>query len=818
MNIPVLKSPHQLVVSTLVGLFFLQCGYNHDVGVEGTPCSKEREAAAYETCVPDTVPLLFRGAEERRTSRLKGNPDEREGNATFPEGGAGKSSALWRDYYRCGRLDSCERILIRRAEELIRVSPYHPELQRIYHDLGLVYYHKEDYYYSIYHFLLSIKLIVCCEPFDHQYSGIATLLQRITLCLYKLEDYRNAKQIFCLLQQVAHSAEGQKVDLYDPCLESIPSSSSHGEDLLQRSFRRCTVSLKCKDRREAQNAWKVFSDLMEREPPPEPLWRIRYHHLAAAYYQYEGCSLKAIAHYRKANAINKNGFDNKPLYATYYVDALFNLATLNVSLFHTMADPWVLREALRTYREAIKKAAIPLSEIKEDKSRMIYNERLYRYYKEYTSFLLSLYASSSAHQKASFLLDEVISISELCKYSAVRNRVSQDHNIRATQKYIHRFLQKVNRDPSSIPEAIKEVPFLNHAYVRRKREGNAGEKAPFSLSSIQEELGDKEIIINYLLSSDSVYCNVITKDTLSLIPIGAVAAVEEALQHGLVSIKKLQPKHKLSESMTALSALLMHPLVAYMDSVCTIYVVHEGVTSHIPFDCLQIDGEYLIEHYTIHELLYLSDWKRSVFSVTPPPSFMAFAPSATLSKGERVPPLGFSKVEVEQCARFLEERGWHCHTYLNGEATIMNFQDALTSGGMLHLSGHLYAPKQENHYPYFLLNEGGIPLRYYQWNIVSQGIKVKHLVLSTCDSGCGPYYDSEGVDSFVRSFHYSGVEHIIYTRWELEDRFASFFFPLYYQYLLETASPSEALQKAKIRCIQSPNYAHPFYWGAINGI
>ncbi|PID95209.1 MAG: hypothetical protein CSA95_00855 [Bacteroidetes bacterium] len=823
LNIPVSKSPHFFILSAIVGLFFITCGRNHNSHVKKRSSNNSTETTQTITYDSDSLYLLSHN--EKSNNNLPVTPNskedkESEGSTPSKE----KKNTLWSNDYKHGRLNASEKKLIHQAEKLIRVSPYDSELETIYHNLGLIYYHKKDYYSSIYYLLLALKLILYHTSIENQPLRIARILQQITLSLYQLEDYKRAQQVFYLLQQTSLNTASQKVDLYDPCLENVhgtPTPSKHSNTLLQTYFRQCVVSIKFNDCNAALNALKMLSGLIARETSREPLWQIRYHHVSAAYYQLKGQTLQAIAHYRKANIININILNNRPLYATHYVETLFNIAKLQVDLFHKNADPLMLKEALSTYREAITQTAIPLSEIKEDKSRIIYNEHLYHHYKAYISLLLSLYHNTSFTDKTNALiLNEIITISELCKYRTVQNRKvpKPPHSLKATQRYIHQFLQKAGKNPSNIREAIKEVPFLNHAYIRSKEEGSTLKKGDFSITSIQEQLNDKEIIINYLLSSDSIYCNLISNNALSIITIGEITAVKEALQHCLVAIKKLHPNEKLTPSITRLSTLLIDPIAPYIASFRTIYVVNEGITSHIPFDCLKVKGKYLIEQYTIHELLYLSGWEKKFLPLTPSLSFLAFAPSATHSVPEIAPSLAFSKIEIEQCAYFLTKKGWHCHTYLNEDASMINFQKALTSDGMLHLSGHLYALEREESYPYLLLNEGGHPIKYYQWHITPQDIKVKHLVLSTCGSGCGPYYDSEGVDSFVRSFHYAGVEHIIYTRWELEDQFASFFFPLYYQDLLKIGVPSKALQKTKIRCIQSEKYAHPFYWAAINGI
>ena len=59
---------------------------------------------------------------------------------------------------------------------------------------------------------------------------------------------------------------------------------------------------------------------------------------------------------------------------------------------------------------------------------------------------------------------------------------------------------------------------------------------------------------------------------------------------------------------------------------------------------------------------------------------------------------------------------------------------------------------------------------------------------------------------------------IVYTDYQLSDKFAELFFIQYYTHYLKGGKPCEALQISKKYFIENTKYSHPFFWYCIKSI
>ena len=95
---------------------------------------------------------------------------------------------------------------------------------------------------------------------------------------------------------------------------------------------------------------------------------------------------------------------------------------------------------------------------------------------------------------------------------------------------------------------------------------------------------------------------------------------------------------------------------------------------------------------------------------------------------------------------------------------------------------------------------------------------VEWAVLSACESGVGRIVSGEGVMGLRRSFEVAGVDTVIMSFWQIEDRSTQEWMRRLYRARLRGASTSEAVHGAALESLLAlraeGKSTHPFYWGA----
>lgn len=89
------------------------------------------------------------------------------------------------------------------------------------------------------------------------------------------------------------------------------------------------------------------------------------------------------------------------------------------------------------------------------------------------------------------------------------------------------------------------------------------------------------------------------------------------------------------------------------------------------------------------------------------------------------------------------------------------------------------------------------------------------VVLSACQTALGKQTRGEGLIGLTRGFMYAGVPRVVATLWRINDRTTAEFMRYFYDALFNRRySPSKALRTAQIRMWQANKNAVPHYWSA----
>ena len=90
------------------------------------------------------------------------------------------------------------------------------------------------------------------------------------------------------------------------------------------------------------------------------------------------------------------------------------------------------------------------------------------------------------------------------------------------------------------------------------------------------------------------------------------------------------------------------------------------------------------------------------------------------------------------------------------------------------------------------------------------------MVLSACKTGNGDINQGEGVFGLQRGFKKAGVQTIVMSLWEVDDKATQILMTEFYDNLLQGQSKRDAFQNAQkhLRTVENGHYDEPQYWAA----
>ncbi len=451
--------------------------------------------------------------------------------------------------------------------------------------------------------------------------------------------------------------------------------------------------------------------------------------------------------------------------------------------------------------------------------------------------------------KSSVLREEIIENGLL--YSAIvpDSLHEKKNDLELTISTYNNFIQ--NEIQSQRPDSIKinfwkdEIFVLNRKLEKLSLEISSTypeytdllrKTTSLTVGQIMRGLRKNETIIDFLLSGNYkngvracfIFC--ITRDTILLYETDLdshFASNAEIIRAGGNPVnKKNNHQQYLMEYVRALNYMytrLIEPIQKYLHSDHLIIIPDDEI-AWLPFDALieslPSDGitsyeglPFLINRYIISygpssSLIFnKSSGSRKVF---------AFSPDYSVFNNEVKSPLQLSGASKEIDEIFKLFRG---SRYSGDSATETNFRSALENPGIFHLAMHSISDTLNSNNSYLLfdnrydsVNDGIL----YNYEISLMKVESPMIVLSSCNSGSGELFRSEGLLSLARGFFLSGASSVIMTSWEINDEVSAQIMGKFYQYLARGKQKDEALHLAKLDFLMNnpPSLMNPYYWAA----
>lgn len=353
---------------------------------------------------------------------------------------------------------------------------------------------------------------------------------------------------------------------------------------------------------------------------------------------------------------------------------------------------------------------------------------------------------------------------------------------------------------------------------------------PLSLPTIQQHLPEHVQIIEYAVLKDKLLVWLITKTGFYA---SDVQITEEDLRSKVQDYVQELSTARDSGSPAllkgkALFDLLIKPVEASLENGGQIVVVPDKALNYLPFGALvsTTSDRFLIEDY--------------LFSYSPSSTvFITSSDKASRATGviaERLLSVGnpsFDKVtypnladlpsaviEAEAVARFYQP----ALLLTGGNAAKRAVSDAMANSDVVHLALHSIIDDRQPMKSKLMLakarnetvEDGDAGGELEAGEIYRLKLpRTRLVVLSSCQSGVGRYYDGEGVSSIARPFLSRGVPLVVASLWPVDSSPTSELMINFHRYRAKgRLATAEALRRAQLDMIHGDRgkYRDPYFW------
>lgn len=582
-------------------------------------------------------------------------------------------------------------------------------------------------------------------------------------------------------------------------------------------------------------------------------------------YKYE----KALADYQKAlqiyvPAFQENDFFTNPNTSAalkggrlFLVDILADKAAILRYIGLQKSDTTFLANALATYDTA----AVLIDQIRlsfqSDESKFFLATRAQSVYQEALKLCFDLDAKTedNSYQKRAFEYAErskALALLEAVREADFKRNVALDPAILEQEKELK---QQINELEQQLFEQSEEEQTIRFQLLIKQRElgdliQQLERKYPAyhqlnyqlalpSVAELQQELGEEEGILEYVLVEDEIY-----GETLYWFYIGKgefksgqQELYEPTISGGIDGFRYALTQYEEQEVDPAYAAIgyflyqaLIEPIEQKVKLAKRLRIIPDGIINYLPFDALptqKIEEEalknysqypYLHHNYQISYNYSAALWQEMnrLEHRARNQQLLAFAPVFQSRQGLS---LGNTKVNLPPLLRNVQStenilQQFKGKFYAKSKARKAQFLKKAENYAFLHLATHAQLNDENANYSFisFAQTQDSIQKEELLFlnELYSLNLNADMVVLSACETGVGELKKGEGIISLARAFAYAGAKSMVTSLWQVSDQKTGDLMTFFYENLSQELPKDEALHQAKQQLIE--RNLHPYYW------
>ena len=761
-------------------------------------------------------------------------------------------------YYHLNNFDSASYFLLQ-AEALSQRFPHVPEKERLYNDLGVLYYENGNYIQSRNYFTEALQINKKNPAHDRHW--VVNLENNIAAVCYKLGLYQQAIAIYKTISSqqflsgeisinmgMAYKAIGN----YQQALQwfyrvnsaTLPRVFNEMADAHLLLNHVDSASYYLTRFKQLANAGKV---------QPNNIYYGMHHlyrgDLLVKHHQYD----MALLAYQKAITIFSGHFrDTDPLsnpeqftgiFTSYRLfDALFKKATTFEALYKVQHNEAQLQAALNTYTSSIALLRYIEKSYDTDESKLFLKKNNQQAYENAVAVCMQLHAlrPGAGYAQQAFAIAERNKASVM--YSGLKEKgfrklrgidpalTQQERNIKFNLARL-----SIHSDQTSDSSALVTLANEKAAYeIQLGQVQHAIEKnnvyyqLKYSESwprpdSIKRFLTADQAVISFYATANTLNVFVITNNAFTHTRIDSFATIQQNIREWLTALQNPEAGRRFKGGPWGerLYRQLVKPMQALAGDKPEWIIIPDNILYYLPFESLPAtagaDAKPLLEtteiSYQFGARFIVANATREQPSIDAI-STLAFAPFA--QTGMRFPNATYNFMQ-QLPASAQEIAHLPGRSFTNRQATKEQFLQHISQYPVVHLATHAIADtgnSAASFIAFYPQHQQPTQDALYLEELYGLDMDSTQLIIiSACETGNGQLINSEGVLSLTRGFAYAGCASMVNSLWKADDEATAEILHQFHQYLQKGYTKSKALRQAKLDYLHG-NALHkaPGYW------
>lgn len=346
-------------------------------------------------------------------------------------------------------------------------------------------------------------------------------------------------------------------------------------------------------------------------------------------------------------------------------------------------------------------------------------------------------------------------------------------------------------------------------------------------------LSPHEAILDYIVAKGWIYLFIIRNDTIVLVRSERDPRLPELVKELKVSLQ-IDDESSFEPLSHAVSRALVYPALPWLNGVTRLYIIPGRRLSGLPFECLREKPEngrlprFLAECFTLSYHLSLDeitpdgnwDQQEEKGNTGHAYDFLAFSPA--FGGQQDLADLGNAEPEVREISEMFQASGCMAKVIAGEEADEATFLNTLSVGNIIHIATH---SKLDRDHP----RQSG--LHFWKQSPVGSGdelldgilevgevnglrLSCDLLTLSSCPLGHFDVGEVRPANDVRSTFLDAGAQRVMYSLWNISDKYTRRFMKDFYRSYLGGKTFPESLRSARLRMLNDPATASPYFWAA----
>ncbi len=761
-------------------------------------------------------------------------------------------------YYHLNNFDSASYFLLQ-AEMLAQRFPGVPEKERLYNDLGVLYYENGNYLQSRNYFTHALEIINKNPEKDA--SWVVNIENNIAASCYKLGLYQQAIAIYQALcsQKVFTSQIFLNMGLAYKAMGNYQQALHWfhrvNATTLPRVYNELAhTHLLQNDTDSAQHFLNRFEPAVLAGTAKTNSIYFGMHHL------YEGEVLEKKEQYDAAlreiqqAIIIFSGHYNNPDPVTNPVsftgtftsfrlfDALYKKATVFETLYSVQKKETHLQTALATYNSAIALLRYIEKSYDTDDAKLFLKNNNQQVYQQAVQVCLQLHA---LHPRAGYAQQAFV--------LAERNKASVMFGGLAEKSF--------RKLPGIDPALIQQERNIKYNIARISIRGDqtndsarlaalAGEKATYEIQlaqvqhaieqnsvyyqhkyndayprpdSIQQYLNAQQAVVSFYATGNALQVFVITKNDFKQTRIDSFPVLKQAITQWLTALQNTESGRRFKGGPWGeqIYRRLIKPVQALAGNKFEWTIIPDNILYYLPFESLPAadgpDARLLLETNEISYQFGARFFVTQAARTQEPPAVFSTLAMAPFSQSGMQYPHPYYDYMQQLPASAKEIAGLAGKSFTGKEATKEAFLQNLQQYPVVHLATHAIADtgnSAASFITFYPATQQPAQDALYLEELYGLNMEnTRLMIISACETGNGHLVNSEGVLSISRGFAYAGCASMVNSLWKADDEATAAILHQFHIYLQKGYTKSKALRQAKLDYLHSDAVNRsPDYW------